>query len=333
MRALQGFAQCSFLTTGQAVVADVFPPAVRGSAFGIFMLSVLVGPVVAPMIGGALSAALGWRATFVFLAIFCGVVGSLLLIFLPETHQHLVLKRLERKDAARVQSISEASLVMAVEPVFHPPWGLLRYLYLPAFAPFVLSNAWSTASVFAGITVWPIYAPEPPYSLNQAMVGVSYVVCGVGLLIGSLAAGRAADKAAVMFEQAPEGRTVFSLLFSVATMPVGLLLFGWALHAQLHLAVVLVATFFLGFGTSSIQPGVYSYVSCVDQAKAGSATAAVNAAWCIIAGVVVLVSVPGVASLGAGGYFTLLAGVHLLLVGVAGAAVFHKLRQRRNSHS
>lgn len=291
----------------------------------------LIGPVVAPMIGGALSAALGWRATFVFLAIFCGVVSALLLIFLPETHQHLVLKRLGKKDAARLQLVTEAATVLAIKPVFHPPWGLLKYIYAPRFAPFVLSNAWAIASVFAGLTVWPVYAAEPPYSLNQAMVGVTYVVCGVGLFFGSLAAGRASDKAAVLFARAPEGRTVFSLVFSAATMPVGLLLFGWALHAQSHLAVVLLATFFLGFGTSSIQPGVYSYVSCVDQSKAGSATAAVNAAWCIIAAVVVLVSVPGVQSLGVGGYFTLLAGIHLLLVGTAGAVVFHKLRQPGSS--
>lgn len=71
---------------------------------------------------------------------------------------------------------------------------------------------------------------------------------------------------------------------------------------------------------------MYSYVSCVDQDKAGAASAAVNGAWCTIAAVVVLVNVPGIDSLGVGGYMTLVAGIHLLLVTIAGAVSIHRLR-------
>uniref|UniRef100_A0A383VVY5 Major facilitator superfamily (MFS) profile domain-containing protein n=1 Tax=Tetradesmus obliquus TaxID=3088 RepID=A0A383VVY5_TETOB len=41
MRALQGFAECAYLTNGQAVVADIFAPAQRGQALGVFMLSLV----------------------------------------------------------------------------------------------------------------------------------------------------------------------------------------------------------------------------------------------------------------------------------------------------
>lgn len=37
-------AECSFLTTGQAVIADVFPPAVRGTMMGVHMLAVVSDP-------------------------------------------------------------------------------------------------------------------------------------------------------------------------------------------------------------------------------------------------------------------------------------------------
>ncbi|WIA23200.1 hypothetical protein OEZ86_010089 [Tetradesmus obliquus] len=90
MPALQGFAECAYLTNGQAVVADIFAPAQRGQALGVFMLSLLVGPVIGPLVGGALSQTFGWRSTFIFLAVCCGVMVPLL-VMVPETQQYLVL--------------------------------------------------------------------------------------------------------------------------------------------------------------------------------------------------------------------------------------------------
>jgi MFS family permease len=82
-----------------------------------------------------------------------------------------------------------------------------------------------------------------------------------------------------------------------------MLLLWWGLHAHMNIAVMLVASYFVGFGISSLIPGVYSYVSCVDQVNAGSATAAVNAAWCMLSGLMVLVSGAAVDRLGVGGDF------------------------------
>lgn len=285
-----------------------------------------MGSVIAPTIGGALATALGWRSTLIFLAILGALFGLVLLVFLPETHQHMVLTRLMAKDAPRVQAVTESSKILATKPVFQPPWGVLRYLYARDFAPYVFANGWGTACVFCVMTVWPLYAPEAPYNLTQAMVGVTYIVSGVGAVIGSLLGGWASDRGAVYFDEKPEGRLVADLGFAAVSMPVGLLLFGWGIYFQYNLAVPLVALFLVGFGTSTLQPGVYSYVSCVDQEKAGAASAAVNAAWCTIAAVVVLVNVPGVDSLGLGGYLTLVAGIHLLLVAIAGVCAFRKLR-------
>ena len=72
-------------------------------------------------------------------------------------------------------------------------------------------------------------------------------------------------------------------------------------------------------------PGVYSYMSGVDQANTGAATAAVNAGWCMLAGVLVLVSVTGVSSMGVSPYFSLLACIHVALSLFAGAAIADKL--------
>jgi MFS family permease len=279
------------------------------------------------VIGGALSAALGWRSTFVFLAVFCGAVGALLLLFLPETHQYYTLKQLSIKDPDMLQQIAEAPKILAAKPVFRLPLSMLAYFYKLAFAPYVLVNAWANAALFGCLTLWPVFLAAPPYSLGQAMVGVTYLADGLGAVSGSLLGGILSDKAAVRWHQAPEGRMVWNVAVALVCMPPGFLLYGWGFSVNMHIAGLLASSFLVSFGAAALMPGVYSYMSCVDQANAGAATAAVNAGWCMLAGVVVLVSVTGVSSMGVGPYFTMLTGIHVVLSLFAGACIAHRLRR------
>ena len=66
----------TFIAVGGAVVADVFPPEQRGTASGLFMIPLLVGPIVGPLLGGGLAEAFGWRSTFIFLTVFGGGCGE-----------------------------------------------------------------------------------------------------------------------------------------------------------------------------------------------------------------------------------------------------------------
>jgi MFS family permease len=74
-------------TCGQGVIADAFPPAMRGLASGVFIVPMMLGPILGPVLGGGLSQALGWRATFVALVIYGGAILVALFFLLPETHQ------------------------------------------------------------------------------------------------------------------------------------------------------------------------------------------------------------------------------------------------------
>ena len=58
----------------------------------------LIGPVIAPIIGGFLSDAFGWRSTFVLLAILTTPIFVYIIIFLPETHHWLVLQKIKEKN-------------------------------------------------------------------------------------------------------------------------------------------------------------------------------------------------------------------------------------------
>ncbi|KAJ4306122.1 hypothetical protein N0V88_000918 [Collariella sp. IMI 366227] len=85
MRVLGGGASASVQAVGAGTIADIWEPAERGGAMGIFYLGPLVGPLCAPIIGGALSQAFNWRATMWFLTIYGGVMLLMILFCLPET--------------------------------------------------------------------------------------------------------------------------------------------------------------------------------------------------------------------------------------------------------
>lgn len=71
-RILVGGASASVQAVGAGSIADIWEPQKRGQAMSIFYLGTLCGPVIAPIIGGALAQKWDWRAPMWFLVIFGG---------------------------------------------------------------------------------------------------------------------------------------------------------------------------------------------------------------------------------------------------------------------
>ncbi|KAF2139259.1 uncharacterized protein K452DRAFT_232600 [Aplosporella prunicola CBS 121167] len=85
MRVLSGGASASVQAVGGGTIADIWETRERGFAMGIFYLGPLCGPLLAPIVGGALAEGLGWRSTQWFLVIYGGVVWLSVAFMLPET--------------------------------------------------------------------------------------------------------------------------------------------------------------------------------------------------------------------------------------------------------
>ena len=58
----------------------------------------LVGPIIAPVIGGYLSQAFGWRSTFILLAAMTTPIAVYAYIVLPETHQWFVIQAIKKRN-------------------------------------------------------------------------------------------------------------------------------------------------------------------------------------------------------------------------------------------
>jgi MFS family permease len=87
---------------------------VRGSKFGIYYSSPLLGPSLAPLVAGSLTQSLGWRAVFWFLVIFAGANFLSFLLILKDTfrrersliYQTVLKKRMEKREITVVGSVN-----------------------------------------------------------------------------------------------------------------------------------------------------------------------------------------------------------------------------------
>lgn len=83
---------------GGGTIADLFEPADRGSAMGMYSLAPLLGPAIGPIIGGWIVQELDqWRWIFWASSIYGGLTALFGFIFLPETYAPEILKRKAKK--------------------------------------------------------------------------------------------------------------------------------------------------------------------------------------------------------------------------------------------
>lgn len=66
------------MALGGAVIADVFGPGSRHKATALYTQSVMIGPLVGPVLGGAINEGLGWRWVFWITSILVRDEGTLI---------------------------------------------------------------------------------------------------------------------------------------------------------------------------------------------------------------------------------------------------------------
>lgn len=155
-------------------------------------------------------------------------------------------------------------------------------------------------------------------------VQVVYLADGIPGLIGSPIGGMLSDRSAAKHPTEPEARLVHNTLIALITVPSGLLIFAWALHAKVHLVGILAAMALNAFGCGAYLPGLFGYLTTLKQSAAAAASAAIQSLMFVMSGVMILVSAVATRTLGFGLWFSLLAGIQLVVTLLAYISILRK---------
>ena len=83
MRFFQAMGGCVGLVASQALVSDLFPADKRAEVFSLITLVIAVSPMIAPTVGGYVTASIAWYWIFVILAGIVSLIITAIYFFLP----------------------------------------------------------------------------------------------------------------------------------------------------------------------------------------------------------------------------------------------------------
>ncbi|MBX6328156.1 MAG: multidrug effflux MFS transporter [Pseudolabrys sp.] len=167
-RALQALGGCGGVVLARAIVRDLYVGVRAGRELSLIGSVMALAPVLAPIVGGLLQTALGWRAVFLFLAAagFCGVIVIWLL--LPET------VRERAREPMSFASILHSYRRVACHGAYLAYLGLATASYAGLFA-------WISAASFA---------LQGLYGLSPVDFGIAFALGSLGYMLGTTIAAR-----------------------------------------------------------------------------------------------------------------------------------------------
>jgi multidrug resistance protein len=148
-RFLAGTAGSTAITIGSASIADMFVAQERGAALAMWGVGGLLGPVVGPIVGGYLSASLGWRWTFWLINILAGTASIATLVVLKETYAPVILRHKARKLGKETgRTLRPKAVETDLSPTQFMVRSLVRPLRMLILSPIVLVMSLYMAVVY-----------------------------------------------------------------------------------------------------------------------------------------------------------------------------------------
>ena len=240
-RLLQAAGAGAGVVIARAIVRDLYDLTKSARPIAYLTVASVAAPMSAPALGGGISDAFGWRATFGFAALAALSVFILALVALRETHTR------------RALHVRGAFLR-----------GLRQLVRSPRFWGFALNGALNTAAWFA-------YASACSFLMKSVLqrpateYGLYFLVITSGYMVGNVIVGRLGPRFRI--ETYLVFGTVLSLVFTVA---MGIAVAVLPLSPLLLFLPGLAFVFAQGFAMPNALAGAIS----VDSALAGTASGA-----------------------------------------------------------
>ncbi|MDI9222544.1 multidrug effflux MFS transporter [Pantoea sp. EA-12] len=243
-RLIQGCAVCCSAVVAFSGVRDRLSGDEAARAYGFLNGALNIVPALAPLLGGILAEAYGWRAPFWFLCSYAAAIGVIVLFFLPETRP---------ADTLRVKGLPLAQYAAIARK--------------PRFLAFAFANAGALGMVLTYVSLAP-HVLMTEGGLTPLQFSFAFGANGFWIMLVSAFVNKTIRKAGRPFCLA---MGFFTMLVGAILLVAGMHLFpaAWQTHWALYMIPVAVSVAGLAF---TVGPAT-SYALEPYQQQAGVAAA------------------------------------------------------------
>jgi DHA1 family bicyclomycin/chloramphenicol resistance-like MFS transporter len=224
-RILQGVSAGAGVVIGRAIIRDLYAGAAAARLLSLVTMIFSVAPAIAPILGGWVVELLNWRAIFLFLFLYTGLLLAYCYRKLPES-----LPPAQRQPF-NARALGRGYLRVLGSPLFHLKAGTL---------------ACNFAGMFLYVAAAPVFVTRH-LGLGAGQFGWQFVPAVGGIFLGAFAINRLAGKLTVSRQVA----LGFCFLLGAGAVNI-------VYHALLPPALPwsVLPLFFYTFGMSVVAPGV-----------------------------------------------------------------------------
>jgi MFS transporter, DHA1 family, multidrug resistance protein len=238
-RLLQAIGGAAGIVLGRAMVRDVYPRDKAASVISYITMAFVVAPMIAPVLGGFIDRAAGWRTDFWLLAVLGGVVLAAAWSTLPETHVH-------RSGSSAAPRLVE---------------GAFRLFALPRFRGYATTLSFTSAVFFAFLGGAP-HVMVDVLKRTPMEYGLWCITVSAGYMLGNFVSGR--------YTQAI-GIDRMVMAGCLITLGGGLMSLAAAVFGLLTPATLFLPMAIGGFGNGMTIPNGTTGAISVDQRLTGAA--------------------------------------------------------------
>ena len=159
-RLLQALGACGGMVASRAMVRDLFPVNEIAKVFSMLMLVIGVSPIIAPTVGGYITAAFGWQYVFVVLTVMTAFILTGVYFVLPESKK------------------PDPAFSLKPKPIIH---GFLNVLKQPQFYTYALTGSIATSGLYAYVSGSP-YVFMQLFKVSEKEYGWIFALIALGLI-------------------------------------------------------------------------------------------------------------------------------------------------------
>jgi DHA1 family bicyclomycin/chloramphenicol resistance-like MFS transporter len=160
LRFVQAIGSCAAAVASMAMVRDLFPVKDSAKVFALLILVLGASPLIAPTVGGYVTAEFGWHVIFLILAVIAVLISLAVIFILPESYP------------------PDPSYSLAPGPIIN---SFLNVLKTPQFYTYALCGALAFSGLFAYISASPIVFMEG-FKVSAKSYGWIFAILSVGFI-------------------------------------------------------------------------------------------------------------------------------------------------------